>query len=68
MIERGLLPAFSIPAQAEVAAGSIAMVLDGNSAAKSDVDRRVRSSSGESSGENNYVTSRISYLGKFNRK
>ena len=68
MIEIGLLPDFSIAAQAEVAAGSIAMALGGDLAANSDDDRRVSSSSGVSSGENNYVMSRIAYQGEFNRK
>ena len=68
MIERGLLPDFSAAALAEVAAGSIAMALGGNLAAKSDVNRRVSSSGGVSSGENNYIMSRIAYPGELNRK
>ena len=68
MIEKGLLPDFSAAALAEVTAGSIAMALGGNLAAGSDVDRRASTSSGVSSGENNYVMSRIAYLGEVNRK
>ena len=67
MIEKGLLPDFSAAALAEVAAGSIAKALGGNLAAGSDVDRRANSS-GLSSGEINYIMSRIAYLGEVNRK